>query len=384
MKLWSVLMFASMVCFFVSCGGDETDVEKPTVSDVVVISNNGKASNGSDCMVIDYKTLYLDYVKYTIEDGHFVVSGYNEVDLKGVANIVSKISFRNKTYDVLAISNKAFFKCENLTSINIPNSVTSIGREVFSGCSSLTSITIPNSVTSIGNGAFYDCTGLTSVTIGNSVTSIGGGAFSGCSSLTSIKVDAGNTTYDSRDNCNAIIETESNTLVLGCKNTIIPNSVTSIDGGAFSGCSSLTSITIPNSVTSIGGSAFSGCTGLTSITIPNSVTSIGRCAFSDCTGLTSVTIGNSVTSIGWRAFYLCSGLTSVTIGNSVTSIDLEVFSGCSSLTSVTLNSNAIVSKTYSSYDNLKNIFGEQVTEYNLGDDVTSIGDCAFEGCSGLT
>ena len=122
-------------------------------------------------------------------------------------------------------------------------------------------------------------------------------AFEGCTGLTNIVVDAGNSVYDSREGCNAIIETATNTLVAGCKNTIIPNSVTSIGSNAFENCRRLTSVTIPNSVTSIGNSAFEGCTGLTSVTIPNSVTSIGRSAFYGCSGLTSVTIPNSVTTI---------------------------------------------------------------------------------------
>ncbi len=190
---------------------------------------------------------------------------------------------------VTSIGDAAFEYCTGLTSVTIGNSVTSIGEGAFKDCSGLTSITIPNSVTSIGEGAFKDCSGLTSITIPNSVTSIGVAAFSGCSGLTLIIVDADNQYYDSRDNSNAIIEKSTNTLVVGCKNTTIPNSVTSIGKYAFEDCTGLTSITIPNSVTSIGKSAFSGCKGLTSITIGNSVTSIGYYAFLGCTGLTDVT-----------------------------------------------------------------------------------------------
>ena len=234
-------------------------------------------------------------------------------------------------------------------------SVTSIGEEAFEYCTSLTSVIISNGVESIGYSAFVDCSCLTSVTIPNSVKSIDDYAFAGCSSLTSITVDKGNPIYDSRDNCNAIIETATNTLHTGCQSTIIPESVTSIGEHAFSGCSGLTSITIPNSVTSIGGSAFTSCSNLTSITIPNGVTSIGDYAFWNCSSLTSVTIPSSVTSIGDRAFLSCSSLTSITIPERVESIGNYAFANCSSLTSVTIPSS-----------------------------VTSIDWGAFYGCQSLT
>ena len=219
--------------------------------------------------------------------------------------------------------------CKNTA---IPNGVTCIGGSAFEYCTSLTSIEIPSSVTSIGNSAFYGCTGLTFIVIPESVTSIGDDVLSECTGLTSIIVEAGNPQYDSRNNCNAIIKTATNTLVSGCKNTIIPNSVTSIGNSAFYGCTGLTSVEIPSSVTSISYAAFYGCTGLTSITIPNSVKYIDWYAFADCTGLTSIEIPEGVTSIGDYAFIFCTGLTSITIPSSVTSIGSYAFEGCSGLT----------------------------------------------------
>ena len=183
---------------------------------------------------------------------------------------------------VTSISSYAFYNCSSMTSVTIPDNVMSIGEYAFSWCHGLTSITIPGSVTSIGGGAFYGCSGLTSVTIGSGVTSISYHAFSDCSSLTSIKVEGENVIYDSRNSCNAIIETATNTLMVGCKGSIIPNNVNSIGSYAFEYCSGLTDITIPEGVTSISSYAFRACTNLAVVSIPNSMISIGSNAFREC------------------------------------------------------------------------------------------------------
>ena len=256
------------------------------------------------------------------------------------------------------IGENVFKDNKTITSIEIPNSVTSIGNYAFSGCSGLTSVTIGNSVTSIGDYAFNDCSRLKSVTIGNSVTSIGERAFYDCLNLASITIPNSVTSIGERAfySCS------------GLTSVTIGNSVTSIGTGAFYDCSGLKSITIPNSVTSIGGSAFSGCTGITSITIPNSVTSIGNSAFSHCTGLTSITIPNSVTSIGDYAFNYCPRLTSITIPNSVTSIGEEAFRGCSRLTSITIPNSvtSIGSRAFYECSNLKTVINLSNLTFSKG------------------
>lgn len=223
----------------------------------------------SDGVTIYYKWANEEKTEVAVSYEYYhSLYGYETNYTKSVV-IPESVVYEGNTYNVTSIGDHAFYRCEGLTSVTIPNSVISIGANAFYGCSGLTSVIIPNNVTSIGVSAFEGCRGLTSVTIPNSVTSIENSAFRNCYGLTSVT---------------------------------IPNSVISIGGGAFASCSGLSSVTIPNNVTSIGNSAFASCSGLSSVTIPNSVTSIGETVFRYCRNLTSVIIGSGVTSIGDLAF----------------------------------------------------------------------------------
>ena len=310
----------------------------------------------------DEKT--FGYLKYTITDGEVTITNCDS-SISGELTIPETI----EGYPVTSIGGEAFYHA-NLTSIAIPNSVTSIEHSAFFGCTNLTSITIPDSVTSIANEVFRDCTGLTSITLSNSITRIDDRTFRNCTTLTSIT---------------------------------IPDSVVHIEDGVFMGCTGLRSVTIPNGVINIGNGAFSGCTGLTSVTIPDSVVSIEPYAFESCNKLSVINLPNNLTDIGGGAFYdtayynnnsnwendvlyigkylidakkdiegsytikngtklisdnafsKCENLTNIIIPNSVTYIDSSAFEGCSGLTSIT-----------------------------IPDGVTSIGIFAFSNCMGLT
>ena len=309
---------------------------------------------------------------------------------------------------VTKIGSSAFYGCSSLTSATIPNNVTKIGSSAFAGCSSLTSVTIPNSVTTIEEGTFYGCSGLTSLTIPSSITSIGDGAFSGCEfkslethyktlnnefislssienliigaevttisneygflyscpNLTSIIVESGNPNYDSRNDCNALIETGTNTLLKGCSNSIIPDGVITIGEGAFFECK-----------------------GLTSINIPNSVTTINRIAFQNCKDVTSIAIGKNVSSIYWGAFAGSSKLTSITVSSENQNYNSK--NNCNAIIQTSSNTLIAGSKNTIIPDNVTVIapcafMQSGFTSITIPNSVVEIWDMAFAGCSALT
>ena len=362
------------------------------------------------------------------EYGELIVCQNESTDnsYSGRVVIPESVEYNNEIYMVTAIGDYAFEGCDVLTSVTIPSTIITIGWGAFLGCTGLTSVSIPNSVRYIKEGAFDRCSSLTSVIIPSSVKNIDGKPFDGCESLASINVDEDNTKYDSRQGCNAIIETSSNRLIVGCKNTIIPSTVTSIGSNAFANCYGLTSVAFPNSVTTIEEYAFYGCNDLSSLTIPSSVTIIGYEAFhgtawynSQPDGLvyagqvaykykgtmpqeTNVVINEGTTGIVPYAFTNCRGLTSVSIPNSVKSIGSNSFSGCVCLTSVSIP-NSVTSIGYDAFsdtpwynsqpDGL--VYAGQVaykykgtisenTEIVIRDGTKGIADGAFTDCYGIT
>ena len=361
----------------------------------------GKKTNGR------LRELDISGIRFALGGDFFLES--QSVSFVDNASISSSGMIQATVNSSEEVPNYLFAGCL-LQSVKLPENVVAIGRDAFAGCELLSSITIPNSVRYIGVHAFLRCYNLPSLLIPKAVETIASSAFDNCSYLQSIVVEEGNSVYDSRDNCNAVIETATNQLVVGGISTVIPSSVTSIMPAAFVGRKGLTSITIPKGLTMIGKRAFEGCTSLASIvvesgnpiydsrdncnaiiesatnslfygckatTIPKSVTTIGEDAFNGCKELTTLEIPNSITTICSRAFWNCQGLVSLTIPGSVKVIGSHVFIGDNNLKSVKLT------------EGLAEI-GESVFEgcislsmITIPSSVTSLGKNFIRNCSGL-
>ncbi|MBR3448365.1 MAG: leucine-rich repeat protein [Oscillospiraceae bacterium] len=285
-----------------------------------------------------FDNIYLwdknETVEYWIVGGVARVSSCNE-NAEGQIEILSEIY----GVPVVHISGYAFHECTHITSIKIPDSITSIGWHAFSYCTALTSITIPDGVTDIPTSAFENCTSLLNITIPESVTEIGWHAFSYCTALTSIT---------------------------------IPDGVTEISPFAFESCTSLLNITIPESVTEIGESAFSGCRGLTSVVIPGNDTRIGKNAFSGCNGVISLEIGAGAAQ--YQDIYNDLPLSSPKLESVTVSPDNPEYSSADGVL-FNKDKTTIIRYPMSKKDE---------STYILPDSVTKIGMCAFSGCESLT
>ncbi|MBQ3323208.1 MAG: leucine-rich repeat domain-containing protein, partial [Muribaculaceae bacterium] len=304
-------------------------------------------------------TFTVDGICYQTASGGVNVvkesSGFD--NYAGLTNVVipSVVGYNGHNYQVVRIADQAFSFAENLESIEIPNTITTIGAGAFYHCSSLTSITIPNSVTSIGNSAITGCANLLSVNISSSVKSIGTNNLKECPMLEQIWVDPENTVYDSRENCNALIMTSTNELLMGCNTSFIPSTVESIADHAFYNFDGLKTMTIPASVTKIGYQAFRDCDGLERVAINGQLSSFGAHAFEGCSSLHDVQLCEGIQCISLNCFESCNSLKTINIPESVNVIDSCAFLYCTNLESV-----------------------------NLGENIQRIGGKAFMSCSSLT
>ena len=239
-------------------------------------------------------------------------------------------------YQVVQIGQNAFENCSNITAVSFPDCLNTIDYDAFSDCSKLSGLVFPENLKTINGSSFNGCSSLTNIFIPKSVSYIGVGVFNGCENIESIVVENGNSLYHSGDGSNCIIQRNWKYVIQGCKNTIIPDDVKGIYGGAFAGHTQLTTIAIPESVVSINNSAFQDCTNLSEITLSGQITTIEDYAFAYCTNLEKVILSGNLTTIGGLAFYECSNLKKVSLPDQLTTIGQWAFLGCNNLTSISI------------------------------------------------
>lgn len=304
-------------------------------------------------------------------------SGYLEVYSSGGNSYLSSIGF------MIGSDKKDLIKTVSIKEIRV------IEDEAFADCNNLTSVTFyPNDnkpVWEIKGNAFRNCVSLKSITIPAYVHKIENTVFEGCTSLESIVVEEGNSTYDSRDNCNAVIETATNTLKIGLSSTIIPNTVTTIGGGAFEG-TTLKSIVIPEGVTLIDNSAFSDCKSLETVSLPNSLERIYPLAFQN-SNISSISIPAGVKDIGENAFYGCENLSTITVSNGNAKYDSR--DNCNALIETATNtilrgsSSTVIPNSVTTIG--RNAFrGSNIAKIVIPASVKNIGQWAFQDCKSLT
>lgn len=420
-NLLAVSLLVMSLCLLTSCiNGESREQEKRinstntnTNEQAKSVKTEGRKEEKHPTTVTTQKLSFQQWGYHLLEDGTVEITEYTgkdpdvvipkTIDGKKVTGIGIKAFFEDedgakKPYGALKrvkfpagityIKQHAFYGCTELTAITIPAEVTSIETDTFYGCSKLKSVEIPSGVTSIGNGAFEECSSLTGITIPDSVTSIGKTAFQSCSSLNEITVEEGNLVYDSRQGCNALIETATNLLIAGSSNTKIPESVTEIGDGAFEG-RKLTSIEIPSGVVRIGENAFSGCHKLKSVIIPSSVTSIGKNAFRACIKLKTVTLPTGITVIDEGVFDSCQALKNITIPSGVTSIGNIAFRDCNSLNSINIPASltSLDTSAFLSCQNINQITVEEGnpiydSRQNCNAVIETATDTLIQGCIG--
>ncbi|MFD3447112.1 leucine-rich repeat protein [Microbacteriaceae bacterium 4G12] len=338
--------------------GNDTNITIPSFIDghmVTRIENN--AFSGNDGINGNNAIKYRALTSVTIPDTVTSIGSFAFYDCSSLVNI----SIPNS---VTSIGDSAFAYCISLPNITLPTNLSNIGNSTFQDCKALTAITIPSSVTRIGDHAFFECISLTNITIPNGVTSIGESAFQTCKLLNNVVmpdsvISVGDYLfYDCWALTNVRLSNNikriSNFMFYRCWNMVgitLPNGITSIGNNAFEQCEVLTNITIPNSVLTIGGRAFLMCKALPNITIPNSVKTINYNAFAHCYAFTNIIIPDSVTSIGDYAFYYCTSLTEVTVPQSVTDIGFLTFNSCNSNFKIK-GVGGSYAQTYATYNNL--------------------------------